>query len=95
MARIFQTANLGQADVLVAIVPRGNADLLVHRVSSPGLARGDAWWYVCGDQQYATASVYFVSQGMAQLTISFVDRAVEAGWTRPHRMKGRLSRTAY
>ena len=93
MARIYQTENLADADVRVAIVERGNADLLVQRVSSLGLAQGDALWHLTHDRQDATTRVVFVSPGMAQLSISFVDSAREAGWTRPHRWKGRLSRS--
>ncbi|PHV29480.1 hypothetical protein CSQ93_05280 [Janthinobacterium sp. BJB426] len=83
MARIFQSETMGEADVRVAIVPRDNADLLVHRVSSRGLARGDAVWYITRDRQEATARVFFVSQGMAQLKICFVDIYAEAGWQVP------------
>lgn len=91
VARIYQTNNMGEADVRVAIVPRGNADLLVHRATSWGLAHGDAQWFITRERQDATASVYFTSPGFAQLSISFVDHASEAGWTRPHRLKGCLS----
>ena len=91
VARIYQTNNMGEADVRVAIAQRGNADLLVYRVASWGLAHGDAQWFITRERQDATASVYFTSQGFAQLTISFVDHASEAGWTRPHRLKGCLS----
>ncbi|MCM2565224.1 MULTISPECIES: DUF6150 family protein [Janthinobacterium] len=91
MARIYQTNNMGEADVRVAIVQRGNADLLVQRVSSWGLAHGDAHWFLTRERQDASASVYFTSQGFAQLTICFVDHPGEAGWARPHRFKGCLS----
>ena len=74
---------MGEADLRVAIVPRGNADLLVHRIGSRGLARGDTLWYITRDRQEATARVYFVSQGMAQLKICFVDSVGEAGWQVP------------
>lgn len=91
MARIHQTNNMGEADVRVAIVQRGNADLLVHRVASRGLAHGDAQWCITRERQDATASVYFTAPGFAQLTICFVDHASEAGWTRPHRLKDCLA----
>ena len=91
VARIYQTNNMGEADVRVAIVQRGNADLLVHRAASWGLATGDAQWFITRERQDATASVYFTAQGFAQLTICFVDQAGEAGWTRPHRLKGCLA----
>ena len=91
MARIYQTNNMGEADVRVAIVQRDHADLLVHRAASRGLAHGDAQWFITRERQDATAGVYFTSQGFAQLSICFVDHASEAGWTRPHRLKGCLS----
>ncbi|KAB8057082.1 hypothetical protein GCN74_22095 [Janthinobacterium sp. FT14W] len=91
MARIYQSNNMGDADVRVAIVQRGKADLLVHRATSWGLAHGDAQWFITRERQDATASVYFTSPGFAQLTICFVDQAGEAGWVRPHRFKGCLS----
>nr|WP_257620631.1 DUF6150 family protein [Janthinobacterium sp. NKUCC08_JDC] len=91
VARIYQTNNMGEADVRVAIVQRGSADLLVHRVASFGLAHGDALWFITRERQSATAGMYFTSPGFAQLAICFVDHASEAGWTRPHRLKGCLS----
>lgn len=91
MAHIYQTNNMGDADLRVAIVQRGDADLLVHRVDSWGLAHGDAHWFISRDRQSATAGIYFTSQGYAQLSICFVDNASEAGWSRPHRLKGCLS----
>ena len=74
---------MGEADVRVALVERGSADLLVHRVVSLGLAHGDALWYITRDRQSATTRVCFVSQGMAQLKICFVDTYGEAGWQVP------------
>jgi len=61
------------------------------QLASLGLAHGDAQWFITRERQDATASVYFTSQGFAQLTICFVDQASEAGWARPHRYKGCLS----
>lgn len=91
MARIYQTASMGEAHVRVAIVEeRGDADLLVHRVGSWGLAHGDARWFITRDKQDATAWVFFTSRGFAQLRICFVDTFGEAGWQRPHRFRGRL-----
>ncbi len=43
MARVYQTAHMGEAHLRVAIVAaQGQADLLVHRVGSWGMASGDA-----------------------------------------------------
>lgn len=83
LAIIYQTTNMGDAQVRIAFVDRGNADLLVHRVTSPGLARGDGLWFVTRDRRIATVTVYFTSVGMAQLKICFVDSDSEVGWQVP------------
>lgn len=91
MARVYQTPSLGEALVRAAVVEHANeADLCVHRVSSWGLARGDALWYMTRDRQDATAYVYFDSPGASQLRVCFVDSETKAGWRRPHPLKGRL-----
>jgi hypothetical protein len=87
---IYQTATMGEARVRVALVDRGSADLLVHRVVSRGLAHGDALWFFTREPQSANAHAYFTSQGMAQLKVCFVDTFGEAGWTKPHPLRGRL-----
>lgn len=92
MARIYQTASIGEAQVRVAIVSaRDQADLLVHRVGSQGLARGDALWFMTRDKQDATTWIYSCSVGMAEVKVCFVDNHAEAGWVKPHRLKGRLA----
>jgi len=83
MTVVFQTTSPGEAQVRVALVARGKADLLVHRVSSRGLAHGDALWYVTRDRQEANVRICFVSEGMAEVCICFVDSLGEAGWQRP------------
>ncbi|MET0616265.1 MAG: DUF6150 family protein [Luteibacter sp.] len=92
MARIYQAQTIGEADVRVALVSdRGQADLLVHRVSSWGLAAGDARWFIVPDRGSATSRVAFVSQGMAQLRVCFVSTYGEAGWVASsHPLRGRL-----
>lgn len=81
MARIYQTTSMGEAQLRVALVDsQGEADLLVHRVGSWGLASGDAHWYITRDKQDATAWIYFTSVGMAQIKICFVDNYGAAGW---------------
>lgn len=93
MARVYQTASMGEAHVRIAIVPtRGEADLWVHRVGTWGLARGDALWFITRDKQDATVWIYPCSIGMAQVKVCFVDNYSEAGWVRPHRLKGRFAR---
>ena len=91
MARIYQTTNLSEAHVRVALVAApGEADLLVHRVGSWGLASGDAYWLITRDKQAATAFVFFCSVGMAEVKICFVDNHAEAGWQKPSRYKNRF-----
>ncbi|HEX5126322.1 MAG TPA: DUF6150 family protein [Rhodocyclaceae bacterium] len=88
MARVYQAASMGEAQVRVAIVSaRGQADLLVHRVSSWGLARGDALWFITHNKQDATVWIYPCSIGMAQVKICFVDNYSEAGWVRSHHLR--------
>jgi len=91
VARVYQTASLGEAQIRIAIVDaRGQADLLVHRVGSWGLARGDALWYITRDKQDATVWIHPCSLGMAEVRICFVDTYAEAGWVRSHPYQGRF-----
>ena len=93
MARIYQTASMGEAQVRVAFVSaRGQADLLVHRVGTWGLARGDALWFITRDKQDATVWIFPCSIGMADVKVCFVDNYSEAGWVKPHRLRGRFAR---
>lgn len=91
MARIYQTTSMGEAHIRVAIVSRGDADLLVYRYSSRGAAYGDARWFITRDRQDATCLIYAVSQGMADVKICFVDSLSEAGWQKESRYKGRFA----
>ncbi|BEV02818.1 DUF6150 family protein [Chryseobacterium gambrini] len=91
MARIYQTTYMGEAHIRVAIVSRGDADLLVHRVSSWGSAKGDARWFITRDKQDASCWIFVTSLGMADLKICFVDSQGEAGWQKESRYKGRFT----
>ncbi|WP_394353485.1 DUF6150 family protein [Pedobacter foliorum] len=93
MARIYATPTMGEATFLIAIVTdRGEADILVNRVSSRELAVGDALWFLTPNKEDGTCSVFFCSVGFAQIKICFVSTRAEAGWTdnHPHRLRGRL-----
>ena len=93
MARIYQTATMGEAHIRIAVVAtREEADLLVHRVSSWGLATGDGLWFITRNKQDATVWIYSTSIGMANVKICFVDSFNEAGWLKPHPFKGKFSR---
>jgi hypothetical protein len=92
MARVYQTFDHGEARLRAAVVnDPGQADLCVHRVSSWGLARGDALWYITRDKQESTLWVYFDTFGAAQLRICFVGTYTQAGWRRDHPLKGKLA----
>jgi len=90
MALVYQVSTQGEAQIRAALVERGMADLLVHRVLTKGLARGDALWFVTNIRQEATVRVWFGSIGMSQVKICFVDDFGGAGWCRTHPLKGRL-----
>lgn len=91
MARVYQTTTQGEAHIRAALVDvPGWADLCVHRVSSWGMAQGDALWYITRDKQDATVWVYFGSIGESQVKICFVDNYTQAGWQRSHPLKGRF-----
>lgn len=91
MARIFQTYLQGDADIRVALVnDSGMADLWVYRVSSWGLAQGDALWYITSDRDQSSVRIYFCSIGMAQVKIFFVSSQGMAGWQNSHRLQNRF-----
>ncbi|MCY1662629.1 DUF6150 family protein [Chryseobacterium sp. SL1] len=90
MARIYQTSIMGEAHIRVAIVNRGEADLWVHRVSSWGVARGDALWFFTANKQDAGCWLYFGPIGLAQVKICFVDSYGEAGWQKNSPYRGKL-----
>lgn len=92
MPRIYQSPTMGDAHVLVALVQdRAQADLLVHRVNSWGLAHGPALWYITRRKQDADCYIHLCSLGMAQLRVCFVPTYGEAGWLQPqHRWAARL-----
>ena len=92
MARVFVTDTLGEAEVRVAVVEeQGFADLLVHRVGTRGQARGDERWYLTDSRGDATCRVFLCSPGMSELIVCMVDTYGAAGWTRKHRLRGRLA----
>lgn len=96
MTRIFQALSMGDAHLRAALVrDMGQADLLVHRVGSWGLARHGALWYITRRRQDAEVVVHFCSPGMAQLRICFVPSCAQAGWvTAGHPVARRLFRDA-
>jgi hypothetical protein len=93
MARIYQTHEMGMADIRVALVDHpGQADLCVKRVGSRGLAHDDALWYICNNKQEAQVSIYFCSQGMAEIKVCFVNDYSMTGWKNKHRLRGQFGR---
>ena len=84
MPRVHESEAIGTAQILAAQVSdRGRAHVLVHRVSSPGLARGPATWFFTPDRGDAQVSIHWCSPGMAQLRVCFVSTYGEAGWIDP------------
>lgn len=91
MARVYQTYLFGEAQLSIAIVSSvGTAHLKACRVSSWGMARGDALWFLTKDLGQATVKAKFCSVGEAELRICFVPSVGQAGWLQPHRWQGRL-----
>ena len=89
MARVWQARDMGEAQINAALVKHpGEADLCVHRVSTWGMASGDAIWFMTGQRHDATARVHFTSRGMAQVRICFVDNYSLAGWRHEHPLRG-------
>lgn len=89
MARVYQAASMGEAQVRVAIVnDRGQADLLVHRVLAGELTSSDALWFITRNKAEATVSIFPCSIGMAQVRVCFVDNHAEAGWLHSHPCEG-------
>ena len=80
MPRIYKSPTMGDAHLLIAeVTALGQADLLVHRVGSWGLATRPWLWYMAPKQD-ANLYVYFCSLGMAQLAVCYVDTYGQAGW---------------
>lgn len=92
MAWVYQAASLGAAQLRVALLHElGLAELWVYRASSPGLAHGDARWFITPDREMAHTTIALCSPGMAQLRVCFVASPGLAGWRVPqHRWMGRL-----
>ena len=87
MTRVFQTNAMGEAHVRIALVSKGEADLLVHRVDSWGLALGAGRWFFTRDKQEASVWVFVGTPEMAQLRVCFVELIGESGWVKPgHRL---------
>lgn len=80
MPRVYASPTMGDARILVALVSDlGQADLLVHRVGTWGLATRPWLWYMAPKQD-ANLYVHFCSLGMAQLVVCYVDTYGQAGW---------------
>jgi hypothetical protein len=83
---------MGDAHILVALVTGlGQADLLVRKVSSWGLATRPWLWYLA-DKQDASVYIHFCSLGMAQISVCFVDTYGQAGWVTKNHPCRRLLR---
>ena len=92
MTRVYQSPTMGDAHVRVALVRDiGQADLLVHRVGSWGLARGPARWYITRNKQDADLYIYMCTLGMEDVRVCFVSTYGQAGWNNTgHRLVKRF-----
>ena len=91
MASIYQTTNRGEASLRVYITPRREeADLWVYSPTLRGQADSDSLWYITTNRHKASQLCYFGSRAEAQLIVHFVESVGEAGWRRPHQLKGKL-----
>lgn len=91
MPTLHQTHLPGEATLRAAIVSdRGRADLLVWLVSHRGLAHHESHWFMTKKEEESHWSVWFCSEGLADIKVYFVKTQGEAGWVRGHRLKGKL-----
>ncbi len=91
MPRIYQTPVMGEAHIRAAIVhSESEADILVYRASSWGMAHGEAYWFITRNKQDADVWMFFTDQGFAQLKVYFVETRGQAQWNKPHRLRGKL-----
>lgn len=82
--RIYRTSTMGESHLRVAIVDsRGEADIAVHRVPSPGMANGKYNWFITPIKAEADLWIYVTSPQFAQCKIIFVDNYGEAGAFNP------------
>ncbi|MBD3624112.1 MAG: hypothetical protein HUJ24_01780 [Rhodobacteraceae bacterium] len=96
MARVYEVQNANYADLTVEVVPTAvMADLSVFRDDG---AMSQNWaeqiWSFVGQRHNAQVSVYLKQPDHmgADLRVAFVPRRALAGWTRHHRLQGRLCR---
>ncbi|MHA3978318.1 DUF6150 family protein [Halovulum sp. GXIMD14794] len=97
MARVLEVSNPNYADLTVEVLSNpAMADLSVFRDDA---AQAHAWteqiWSFVPERHSAQISVYLKQPDHmgADLRIAFVPRRAMAGWSRPHRLRGRLCQT--
>ena len=96
MVQIYQTRDYGDAQIRIAVVQDpAMADLWVYTAQSLGLAYGEAIWFINRDRYQADVRAVFTSLGAADLAVHFVRDRGQAGWQRPHRLKGKLWRRGF
>ncbi|MSU91811.1 hypothetical protein GE300_19735 [Rhodobacteraceae bacterium 2CG4] len=96
MARVLEVVDRHYADLTVEVLSNpALADLAVFRDDA---AQAQGWseqvWAFVPDRHNAHLSVYLKQPDRmgADLRIAFVARRALAGWSRPHRLCGRLCR---
>lgn len=89
--RVFQTFNRNEARHSIHITQqKGKADLCVYLVNNRALAFDETRWFICNSKVDAEVILYFGSAGGSKLNVHFVKQPAQAGWQRPHPLKGRL-----
>ncbi|WP_112320698.1 DUF6150 family protein [Oceanibium sediminis] len=94
MTRVYETDNPNFADVVVDVVSSPvMADLLVYRRDDArSEAHDETVWTFVNTRENAHLIVYFAPKTLraAHLKICYVNSRMAAGWTRRHKLKGKL-----
>ncbi|MBA58294.1 MAG: hypothetical protein CMQ40_03890 [Gammaproteobacteria bacterium] len=81
MAIIFQTHSVPDAHMKVHVTKNpGVADLFVYPVSSMGMAKGDALWFITESRARATTRIFLSPLAEAALIVYYVKSQAESGW---------------
>lgn len=91
IVRVFQTFNRHEAKYIAHITQdKGKADLCAYLSPSRGLAHGETRWFLTNSRSDADAVFFFGAPGISNLFVFFSTNPAQAGWQKPHPLKGRL-----